>query len=566
VPNQAGYVAACIGDADDPTDIRITLDGKTFHLSGRNGAAAEIRAVGGFPPEAETLPVMLGSGLGKGLSHFLGAGRGPLAVVDKERDVTALTGARESAEASGRVLWLDDEDPREVVARLSRWQLEHGGGRFEPLVHPAYLRLDGPYYRTILAALKASSAFDFWSKARYAKFRSWPPRVLLLTSSYFLIGELQAALARMAVPHLLLNVDARETGCNEFVEELLKAVVTFRPDFLLTINHLGVDREGVLMDLLDRLELPLASWFVDNPHLILSLYDRLISPLATLFTWDADNVSTLRAMGHGEVHYLPLATDATRFRPCPPAHGSHPWKADVSFVGNSMLYKVGARMKAGRFPRELLTSYRDVAREFGSSDSRSVREFIRAHDGTLASAFDDLGSLERQLSYETLITWEATRQYRKTCLDRVMPFRPLLVGDKGWRITYSRSVGKYRWISELGYYQDLPRFYPCSKINFNCTSMQMKGAVNQRVFDVPACGCFLITDHREQMEELFEPGREVVCYRDPDEIGELVERYLGSPGERARVSAAAREKVLSCHLYEHRMERMLRTMAGIYGK
>ena len=73
-------------------------------------------------------------------------------------------------------------------------------------------------------------------------------------------------------------------GCAEFVEELLRAVVEFKPDFVFTVNHLGVDREGVLIDLLARLELPLASWFVDNPHLILYVYDRLNSPWTSIFT------------------------------------------------------------------------------------------------------------------------------------------------------------------------------------------------------------------------------------------------------------------------------------------
>jgi spore maturation protein CgeB len=548
-------------------DLRITLEGRSFHMAGRGGAEAEIRSVDGLPPPGKALPVMIGAGLGSGLDHFLRTRQGTLAVVDKEHAISELLGTRDRALRSGRVLWLDQADPGQVMAELSRWQLQEGGKRFAPVTHPTYLRLDGPHYRPVLQALKASSTFDFWARARYPKFRSWPPRVLLLTSSYFLLGELAAALSRMDVPHLLLNVEARETGCTEFVESLLHSVLTFRPDLLLTINHLGVDREGVLMDLLERLELPLASWFVDNPHLILSLYEGLNSPWAVLFTWDAENLATLRGMGHREVHYLPLATDATRFRPgLPLPPPGHPWRSDISFVGNSMIYKVGARMKAGRFPPELLRSYRRLASEFAASDARAVREFLAGHeDRSLAASFEALGSLERQLSYETMITWEATRQYRKACLERILPFRPLLVGDRGWKITFAGSAGQCRCLPELAYYTDLPRFYPCSRVNFNCTSMQMKGAVNQRVFDVPACGGFLITDHRWQMEELFDPGSEVVSFREPDEVADLVAHYLSHPAERAKIAAAARKRVLSCHRYEHRMEILLRTMAGVYG-
>ena len=106
----------------------------------------------------------------------------------------------------------------------------------------------------------------------------------------------------------------------QLVQQLLEAVVSFRPDCCITLNHMGVDVEGVLMDLLARLQLPLASWFVDNPHLIIHLYSRCVSPWTTLFTWDSDNIPTLRAAGFEHVFYLPLATTPQRFKPdsaCP---------------------------------------------------------------------------------------------------------------------------------------------------------------------------------------------------------------------------------------------------------
>ena len=181
-------------------------------------------------------------------------------------------------------------------------------------------------------SLNASQNFDFWGKARYAKFAAWPPRILLLTSQYFLMGELKAACERLDIPHYFLDVGANEIGRNEFVEELLQSVLTFRPDFVLTVNHLGVDREGILAGLLEKMKLPLASWFVDNPHLILSMYRKLVNPWTALFTWDRDNLPSLRDMGFEHAHYLPLAADVQRFRPAPAKDVPASWQAPVSFV------------------------------------------------------------------------------------------------------------------------------------------------------------------------------------------------------------------------------------------
>jgi len=77
------------------------------------------------------------------------------------------------------------------------------------------------------------------------------------------------------------------------------------------------------------------------------------------------------------------------------------------------------------------------------------------------------------------------------------------------------------------------------------------------VFDVPAAGGFLLTDKPDVMAPLFEPGRECACFRDPDEIPALVERYLEDAEARGRIAAAARRRVLAEHTYDHR----LRTIA-----
>ena len=94
----------------------------------------------------------------------------------------------------------------------------------------------------------------------------------------------------------------------------------------------------------------------------------------------------------------------------------------------------------------------------------------------------------------------------------------------------------------------------------------MKGAVNQRVFDVPAAGAFVLTDWREQMDELFEPGVEMACYRHPDEVPELTRRYLAHPAEREALIRAGRRRVLACHTWDRRLQKLIAVMRDIYGR
>ncbi len=557
--------------ASPPEDVLIVFDsGRKWRLWGRDGRQREeelVKKARDIPSHG--LPVLLGCGLGVALRELLRTTSGPVAVVDKETAIQTVTGSRDLA-GDPRVIWVDAPTPMEALDALTRWQMDHGGLPLRPLLMPLYARLDPEHYKVVLAHLEASSRFDIWARAAYSKCRAWPPRVLLLTSQYFLLGEVIGAFQRMDVPHRLLEFTARETGRTEFVQDLLTAILEFKPDLVLTINHLGVDREGVLMELLEKCRLPLASWFVDNPHLVLYVYTRLVTPWTTIFTWDADNVDSLRAMGFEHVHYLPLGTDIHRFRPpSGPANRSancpDPWRARVSFVGNSMLAKVAARLKAGRFPRPMLQAYREVARSFGDSADDSVREHLRIVFPEVYQCFDALPSVEERLAFETAVTWEATRLYRNRCVRRILPFQPLIAGDKYWKIALRGRPEAWRWHPELSYYSDLPLFYPCSEINFNCTSMQMKGAVNQRVFDVPACGQFLITDQRRQMDELFEPGREVVAYANPEEIPDLIDFYLRHSQAREKIAQAARKRVLREHTYDLRMTSLLKTMLAVYG-
>jgi spore maturation protein CgeB len=550
------YTAEPVLDGQTLTDLRIRIQGKTWHLWGREGLAREAGLADAVPDDA--LPVLLGAGLGRCLDRLLKRGL-PVAVVDRERGLLELTGALGGRE-NDACLHVDEPDPGVVLDQLAGWGNKHGGRPLVPVILPLYQRLDRAYYGALAQTLKAGKQTDFWSMARYPKFRSTTPRVLFFDSDYFLCREILAALDHLGVAHRPLRLKDRETGSNEFIEGLLKAVVDFRPDLVLTVNHFGLDREGKLAGLLDELGLPLASWFVDNPHLILFDYDHPGADNTAIFTFDAGNLDAMRDRGFKHVHYLPLATDPQRFRPdAGPA--PEEWDADISFVGSSMAGPVQKSLALSGLPAPLLREYEGVAGAFGRSGETSVARFLASERPDWLEAMITL-TREQRLAAESLLTWEATRQYRQACVRAILPFSPLVVGDDGWTPLLGGSNA--RLLPNLDYYADLPRFYPRSGINFNCTSRQMKGAVNQRVFDVPACGGFLLTDHREQMEDLFDLDREAAVYRSVEEIPGLVERFAADPAARTAISRAAARRIRAEHTYEIRLNRLLEIMRATF--
>lgn len=109
---------------------------------------------------------------------------------------------------------------------------------------------------------------------------------------------------------------------------------------------------------------------------------------------------------------------------------------------------------------------------------------------------------------------------------------------------------------------EAPLIYSLSKINLNFTTSQLVTALPMRVFDVLACGGFLLTDHRADLDRLFEPGREMAVFHSMEEMREMADHYLSRPEERAEFGRRGLESVLARHTFRHRMETLMETVFG----
>ncbi len=557
-------------------DIEIILENKKFLLLGAVGKQRELSLLNIYKDRQRenVLPVFLGLGLGYALEKFLSEieislenQQLPICVVDKENFL-------EHAEYSKRVeallshplvTFIHEKNAQNAIAKITQWQQKHNDIPLFPILNSQYTRIDASYYKTIKDHLDASYSFDFWSKVRKKRFQGKEVKLLLITSKYFLMGEIVSACERLGLKHKLLVLEDDTILQEEFVKTMLEEVLTFDPDAIFTLNHLGVDRDGVLTDLLARLELPLASWFLDNPHLVLYSYPKLSSDWLTIFTYDADNIESLNDAGYDSVHYLPLGTDPDRFHPRnkDKAYDKR-WIADVSFVGNSMDAKVVSAVERSKTKGLLVSSISEIAKKFDEIDSHSVKECLQSYFPHIYKLFDDIEDIDQKLAYEAAITWEATRQYRRSCVEQLLDFSPLIVGNKEWKENFAHKATNARYYPELSYYSDLPLFYTHSKINFNSTSKQMKNAFNQRVLDVPVSGAFVLTDYRSQMDSILEDKKEVISYRNVEEIPELVAYYLKNESQREKIVKKGRERILSEHTWEHRVKKIIETLKKRY--
>lgn len=82
-------------------------------------------------------------------------------------------------------------------------------------------------------------------------------------------------------------------------------------------------------------------------------------------------------------------------------------------------------------------------------------------------------------------------------------------------------------------------------------------ANNLRLFEATGVGTLLLTDYKINLAEMFEPGREVVQYRNVDECVELARYYMEHEGERRAIASAGQDRTLAEHTYNHRMQEMV---------
>ena len=374
---------------------------------------------------------------------------------------------------------------------------------------------------------------------RYRKFAGQTATVVVFDSGYHLQAECMAALARLG--HKVVRIAVAGTGvCDgrDAMQALVRALVGHKPDMVLSINHIGFDTDGGMGGLLDAAEVPLAVWYVDSPFLIHDGYFLAAPKMTSVFVWERAYISVLQRCGAQSVVYLPLACDMTRF--CAPREGPNPQAGTaVGFVGSSWQYN------AQKWRKTLSAqSIRDAA-----PMTRALEKTPSAFMELLGTPRPNPDGRMSQLAYATFM---ATGTRRNQLLQRFAPDELTVVGDDGWHAILPQA----RTRPQVIYGPDLAQVYREFAVNLNITSLQMPTACNQRVFDVPAAGGFVLSDHQADLDELFTPPARAV-FKDGDDMLDLARFYAARPALRADIAGRAKACIQARHTYEHRLTHML---------
>lgn len=123
--------------------------------------------------------------------------------------------------------------------------------------------------------------------------------------------------------------------------------------------------------------------------------------------------------------------------------------------------------------------------------------------------------------------------------------------------------------------EEIPRIMRESVISLNFgdsergaggVSFSRSRQIKARIFEVPGCGGFLLTQPAEGLERYYIPDLEVATFGGLEDLARKIGRYLEHPEERDRIARAGHRRTRAEHTYEIRFAQMLDAAAVLRGR
>jgi len=340
------------------------------------------------------------------------------------------------------------------------------------------------------------------------------------------------------------------------IEAIIADLRAFAPDFALSYASAGcidiVSPSGGTVNLFEVLNLRYALLFFDAPldhPEYLGKYAQ--SQLMTVFCWDASFMPWIRSLAIERVFYLPLAVNPKRFVQAVRREPIWP----VSFVGS--LGRI-AHSECTDALKAVQVRYLQLK---AAAPVRPFDELLAEAESGVAP--QDEASYQRFKQSPAFVRFlfatlrQGDHAYRRAAVETLLGRGIVVFGNSEWQ---TAGLPGLTCREPVEYGSALADVYAASLINLNVTNSHLRNAVNQRVFDVPAAGGFVLTDYRKELDVLFEPDREMACFHTLDELQSQVDRYTADVRARETLINRARRRVLSEHTWTYRVNRLVSCM------
>ncbi len=347
---------------------------------------------------------------------------------------------------------------------------------------------------------------------------------------------------------------------DRFCEAFLAALKKEPFDAVFSVNF-----NPLISTICQEQGVPYLSWVYDAP-----LHIRDLSPLKNevnrTFFFDRGEADSLRNAGYPMLD-LPLAGDAATFQKTiekTSAAERERYRSEIALVGQ--LYQTEYNYYMGPltpYQRGFLEGILNAqGKVYGGYllPELMTKDLLDGLNERYRVASNGTASItERELTY--LLAQEITGRERLMALSllgRRFPVE-LYSTNEDERLP-KRGGGQETGVCchpYIDYYNVMPLVFAGAKINLNISLKCIRTGVPLRVFDVLACGGFLLTNFQAELPELFNLGEELVCYQNMEELVTLTDFYLKHDDERRRVAANGRRRVELDYTPEKQMKKIL---------
>lgn len=102
------------------------------------------------------------------------------------------------------------------------------------------------------------------------------------------------------------------------------------------------------------------------------------------------------------------------------------------------------------------------------------------------------------------------------------------------------------------------KIYNASKIVLNIQHPRVETAVNSQAFEIGGSSALQFISCKGNLLDNFEDGKEIIIFKNKDELKKLVDYYLKNEEEGREIALRGMEKVLKEHTYIHRAKKILK--------
>ncbi len=353
--------------------------------------------------------------------------------------------------------------------------------------------------------------------------------------------------------------------------QLLSTLKEQRPAFLLDNGGTGLSfvtdpaAQSPRVQIMHEVAgLPLCSHFIDPLSTalqgldFLTMWQALASRMWVKAVWDRAHAVELLRLGVPQVMHLPMAAPNRSYDTTPlDVKRSRPV---VSFVGgqNSTYFRGNSTTPTSSLLAGTLA-------QCHKTENPNVTFCDVYHDvygfAPTATNGDMQAQGRRALDYfNAKLFYHATLCIRNR--DRFVIFLKRRLGQQfeiignGWDAAYGLQARP-----QIPTVDEYFRHFRETAINLNFVNGNAETGLNMRHFEITAAGGFMLCFAQPELADSFEIGHECAVFTSESDLLAKIDYYLARPDERARIALAGQKRTLSQHLYSHRLQKLLTTIA-----